>query len=225
MTHSSGAASPSGSGLVRVWDLPTRIFHWLLAVLVVFSFVTAKVGGAWILLHFYSGYTILSLVVFRLLWGFAGSRYVRFANFGSGRRAIASYLRSGTRVAGHNPLGAISVVAILLCLLVQGSTGLFATDDIASQGPLNKLVSNAAATALTRIHRFNEKLLIALTILHVAAVLYYLLIRRTNLITPMLTGDQRVDGATEARDDGQMRLRAAILLAVAIALVAYVVNL
>jgi cytochrome b len=224
MTRPAEKTLPVSAGPIRIWDLPTRLFHWALALLVGFSFVSAKVGGDWIEWHFRSGYAILTLIVFRLLWGVAGSRYARFATFRCSPRAIASYLRGGVAVAGHNPLGALAVIVMLLSLLVQGTTGLFATDDIASEGPLMKLVSNSAAALLTRVHRWNEKVLIALTVLHLAAVLYYLFVRRRNLIVPMLTGTQHVDGAREARDDAVMRVRAAVLLTVAIALVAYVVN-
>jgi len=225
MTRAIVNELPASAGRIRVWDLPTRLFHWTLALLVGVSFVSAKVGGAWIEWHFYSGYTILTLIVFRLLWGVAGSRYARFATFRCSPRAIADYFRNGLPVAGHNPLGAVSVIVMLASLLVQGSTGLFATDDIASEGPLMKLVSNSTAAVLTRVHRWNEKVLIALTVLHLAGVLYYLFVKRRNLIVPMLTGDQYVDRAREARDDAAMRARAALLLVVAIALVAYVVNL
>lgn len=225
MTRPAESQSATGSNRVRVWDLPTRLFHWALAVLVGLSFASAKVGGAWIQWHFYSGYAILTLITFRLLWGFAGTRYARFANFVRGPRAIAAYLRSRPTLPGHNPLGALSVVAMLLCLLVQASSGLFATDDIASEGPLTKLVSNSTAALLTRIHRWNEKVLLALTALHLAAVFYYLLARRRNLIVPMLTGNQQAHGAPAARDDDAMRVRAAVLLAVAAGLVAYLVNL
>lgn len=225
MTRPDESERPTGAGMVRVWDLPTRLFHWALFVLVGFSFFSAKVGGAWIQWHFYCGYTILALITFRLLWGFAGSRYARFGNFVRGPRAIAAYLRSGPALAGHSPLGALSVLAMLLCLLVQASTGLFATDDIASEGPLTKLVSNSTAALLTRVHRWNEKVLLALTALHIAAVLYYLLARRRNLIVPLLTGDQQAHGAPAARDDAAVRWRAALLLAVAAGLVAYIVKL
>lgn len=225
MRHPAGDETAAAPGRVRVWDLPTRLFHWSLAALVVFSFVTAKVGGAWIQWHFYSGYTILSLVVFRLLWGVAGSRYARFAAFVRGPRAILAFVRSGAAGAGHNPLGALSIVAMLAALLVQGSTGLFATDDIVNEGPLLKLVSASTASILTRIHRWNERVLMILVGLHLTAVLYFLLVRRKNLIVPMLTGDQRVAGAVPARDDSSMRVRAALLAGVAAGLVAYVVNL
>jgi cytochrome b len=223
-TASEGRGAPAGAP-VRVWDLPTRLFHWLLAALALFSFVTAKVGGAWIQWHFYSGYTIVSLVLFRLLWGFAGSRYACFATFLKGPREIVAFVRSGSTVAGHNPLGALSVLAILASLLVQGTTGLFATDDIVNEGPLAELVASPTAAILTRIHRWNEWLLLVLVGLHLAAVLYYLLVRRRNLIVPMLTGDQFLAGAIPARDDRSMRLRAALLAGVAAGLVAYVVNL
>jgi len=225
MTRPAENELPVGAGRIRIWDLPTRLFHWALTLLVGFSFFSAKVGGEWIEWHFYSGYTILTLIVFRLLWGAAGSRYARFATFRCSPRAIADYLRSGAAVAGHNPLGAVSVIVMLLSLLAQGTSGLFATDDIASEGPLTNLVSNSTAALLTRVHRWNEKVLIALTALHLAAVLYYLYVRRRNLIVPMLTGDQYVAGAREADDGMAMRARAAILLGVAIALVGYVVNL
>lgn len=215
----------TGADRVRVWDLPTRLFHWALAVLVGFSFFSAKVGGAWTQWHFYSGFAILALITFRLLWGVAGSRYARFANFVRGPLAIAAHLRSGQALPGHSPLGALSVLAMLLCLLVQGSTGLFATDDIASEGPLAKLVSSSTSALLTRIHRWNEKVLLALTTLHLAAVFHYLLARRRNLIVPMLTGDQQAPGAPAARDDAAIRFRAVVLLAVAAGLVGYLVNL
>lgn len=225
MTRPADSEFPASVGRIRVWDLPTRLFHWALALLVGFSFFSAKVGGGWIEWHFRSGYAILALIVFRLLWGVAGSRYARFASFRCSPRSIAAYLRSGVAGAGHNPLGAVSVVVMLLGLLVQGTTGLFATDDIASEGPLMKLVSASSAGLLTRVHRWNEKVLIALIVLHLAAVLYYLAVRRRNLIVPMLNGNQHVVGAHDARDDAATRGRAAVLLTVAIALVAYVVNL
>ena len=219
------STSKPTAGTVRIWDLPTRIFHWLLVLLVGFSFVSAKVGSGWLQWHFYSGYTILTLIVFRLLWGVAGSHYARFATFLRGPRAIVSYVHSRATVAGHNPLGALAVLAFLLCLLVQGTTGLFATDDIVSEGPLRQLISNSTADLLTRIHRWNEWVLIALIALHLSAVLYYLLARRRNLIVPMLTGDQYVKEAVAACDNAAMRIRAAVLFAVTITLVAYVVNL
>ena len=209
---------------IRVWDLPTRLFHWLLAVLVVFSFVTAKVGGGWTAWHFYSGYAILALLVFRVLWGFAGNRYARFAGFVRGPRAVMAYVRGRTTVAGHSPLGALSVLLLLAALLLQGVTGLFTSDDIASEGPLLKLVSGETGALLARLHRWNEKVLIALVALHLVAVLFYQWGRQRDLIRPMLSGDQRHPGLPGS-DDARLRWRAAVLFAVAAGLVGWIVNL
>jgi cytochrome b len=211
---------------VRIWDLPTRLFHWSLVLLVVFSVTTAKIGGNWINWHLRSGYAVLTLIVFRLLWGFAGSRYALFAQFVRGPRATLAYLRGvGPVSAGHNPLGAWSVLAMLTALLVQAVTGLFANDEIATEGPLSKLVSGATASWMTRIHSFNEKLIYALVALHVAAIAYYFFVKRENLVGPMLTGDKRAIDAEPAQDDARVRARAALLALLAASLVGYVVTL
>lgn len=223
------AASPgadAATGRVRVWDLPTRLFHWSLAVLAVVSVVTAKAGGNALAWHFWSGYTVLALLVFRLLWGFAGGRYARFAEFVRGPRAVLTHLR-GLRgdSPGHNPLGALSVLALLAAFLVQAVTGLFANDAIFTEGPLAKMVSGATSDRMTTIHKWNELVLYALVGLHLLAVGYYEFIRRRRLILPMITGDRRDADGPSARDDSPMRLRALALLAVAAGLVAYVVTL
>ena len=210
---------------IRVWDLPTRLFHWVLTVLVVFSFVTAKLGGGWISWHFRSGYAILALLVFRLLWGFAGNRYARFGNFLHGPGALLAFLRGGTYPPGHNPLGAVSVIVLLAALLLQGATGLFTSDDIASEGPLLKLVSSDAGALIARIHRWNEKVLVVLVALHLIAVLFYLWARNRDLIRPMISGDQWHVGMPAGRDDAQLRWRALVLFAVAAGLVGWLVNL
>jgi len=224
--HVSPDASPASRAAqaIRVWDLPTRLFHWLLTVLVVFSFVTAKVGGRWLDWHFYSGYAILTLLVFRLLWGFAGNRYARFASFVRGPRAVVDYVRGGPTSAGHNPLGALAVLLFLAALLLQGVTGLFTSDDIASEGPLLKLVSSDLGALLARVHRWNEKVLIAMVVLHLGAVAYYQWGRGRDLIVPMIRGDQHHAGLA-GRDDALLRWRAAVLFAVAAGLVGWIVNL
>jgi cytochrome b len=214
---------------VRIWDLPTRLFHWSLALLVVFSVTTAKIGGNWMDWHLRSGYAVLTLIVFRLLWGFAGSRYALFAGFVRGPRAVLDYLRVSEerrkRHAGHNPLGAWSVLALLIALLVQASTGLFATDEIATEGPLSKLVSAATAGSMTRIHLVNVKVIYALVALHLTAVGFYYFVRRENLVGPMITGVKRNLAADPAQDDWTVCVRAAILALLAAGLVGYVVDL
>lgn len=213
-----------GGRTTRVWDLPTRVFHWTLAALVLFSFVSAKIGGAWTEWHFRSGYTILSLLVFRVLWGFAGSRYARFATFVRPPGAVWRYLHaSDSPGAGHSPLAALSVLAMLAALMLQGGAGLFANDAIANEGPLARLVSSAVSDRLTTVHRWGEKVLMALVALHLAAVSYQEWRKDRRLVWPMITGDAPV-AAPPARDDAGMRLRGAVLFALAAALVAFVVT-
>ncbi|MFO1200561.1 MAG: cytochrome b/b6 domain-containing protein [Burkholderiaceae bacterium] len=211
---------------VRIWDLPTRLFHWSLAVLVVFSIVTAHIGGAWIDWHFRSGYAVLALIAFRIAWGFVGGRHARFANFLRGPSGIAAALRGEPAPhAGHNPLGGLSVIAMLALIGAQAVGGLFANDDIASEGPLVRLVSKATSDTITTLHRINEKLIIALVVLHVAAIFFYLWRKRTNLVRPMITGDKSdVDPAQSTPDDAALRVRAALLLALSAAAVWWLVK-
>jgi cytochrome b len=178
---------------VRVWDLPTRVFHWALVALVVFSFVTAKIGGNALTYHMWSGYTILTLILFRIVWGFIGGRESRFAAFVRGPATVFQYAASllgkdSERYLGHNPLGGWSVVVMLAALALQASTGLFVNDEIATEGPLAQYVSLATSLFLTRIHRLNQWVLVALVSLHVLAVLFYLFAKRDNLIAPMIHG-------------------------------------
>ena len=181
---------------VRVWDLPTRLFHWALVILVVTSFATGVIGGNAMQYHLWSGYTILTLVVFRIIWGIVGSRTARFAVFVSSPRAVLQYAktlldRDHPRYLGHNPMGGWSIVAMLTALLVQVSTGLFASDDISTQGPLYGWVSNDVSRWLTQIHLFNLSVIVVLVGLHLAAILFYLVVKHENLIKPMVTGNKR----------------------------------
>ena len=219
-----------GRVTTRVWDLPTRLFHWALAVLVVFSVVTAHSGGNAMDWHMRSGYAILTLVLFRILWGLAGSRYARFENFvrhplETLRYARATFAGTAACHAGHNPLGALSVLALLAALLAQATTGLFANDDIATEGPLAKFVSSATSNWLTGVHKLNQQVIYVLIALHLAAIAYYYFAQRENLIVPMITGDKVGHDVPHAEDDAMVRLRALILIALAAALVAYVVRL
>jgi cytochrome b len=214
--------------VIRVWDLPTRLFHWILVLLIAFSVVTAEIGGNWLDWHMRSGYCILTLLLFRIMWGFAGSHHARFANFVRPPAAVFAYLRalrngSAAAQAGHNPLGALSVVALLAALLLQASTGLFANDDSTStEGPLAKLVSNHTSNLLTLVHEINQWVLYTLIALHIFAIAYYYFGKRENLVVPMFTGDKSGAGLVAAADDARIRLRAAILLAVAGAIAGYI---
>ncbi|MGD8241406.1 MAG: cytochrome b/b6 domain-containing protein [Desulfobacterales bacterium] len=178
---------------VKVWDVPTRLFHWLLVVLVTTSFVTAKIGGNLMTTHMISGYLVLTLLVFRIMWGVFGGLHARFVSFVCSPVAVLRYAATITRIGaprylGHNPLGGWSVITMLTVLLIQASTGLFASDDIFTEGPLYPLVSNAISSTLTRIHNINATVIGCLVAVHVAAVLFYLLVKGENLIKPLFTG-------------------------------------
>jgi cytochrome b len=197
-----------------------------LVVVVATSIITAKLGGNAMAWHLWSGYAALTLLLFRLLWGVAGDRYARFTSFVRGPRAVLAYLRGGAGgLPGHNPLGGWSVLALLAVMLTQGLTGLFASDDIATEGPLAARASGSVISWATRIHHWNEKLIYALIALHIAAILFYAIARRNNLVRPMLLGDRSPLGAPAAQDDATIRVRALIFLTLAAGLVAYFVNL
>ena len=214
---------------VRVWDLPVRIFHWLLVILVVTSYVTQEIGGNAMQWHFRAGYAILTLVLFRICWGFAGSRYARFSDFLHGWSRLLAYLRGRSERVfhGHNPLGSLSVLAMLGVLLLQATAGLFSNDDIASDGPLVKYISKELSDQITGLHAdIGATLLYVLVGLHVAAIFWYLLFGRENLIAPMITGDKVTnDDAADANDGWTTWLRALVLLAACAALVYLLVNL
>lgn len=200
---------------IRVWDLPTRLFHWTLAACVVGSLVSIKLGGNALAWHFRFGYAILALLLFRFAWGFVGPRYARFASFPPSIGAALRYLRgqSASR-PGHNPLGALSVYALLLALAFQVITGLFANDAIMWDGPLRNLVSNATSDRLTGLHKANEPILLGLVGLHLLAIAFYTLIRRQSLVRQMITGTARAaEGQPAAADGPRERLLALVLLA------------
>ena len=217
---------------VRVWDLPTRGFHWLLAACVIGSVVSAKIGGNAMVWHFRLGFAIFALLAFRILWGLVGGRWSRFASFIYGPSTVLRYLRGRALPrenldVGHNPLGAFSVFALLALLAAQVGTGLFADDDISNTGPLIKFVSGATSSLLTRWHKnFGQWLIIALVLLHVGAIVFYLVRKRQNLITPMLTGDKLLPARVPASADHlASRGLALALLAACGALVAWLVSL
>lgn len=187
----------AGGVRVALWDLPTRLVHWALVLLIPFSWWSAEAHHMdW---HRLSGYAILGLLLFRLIWGFVGSSSARFAEFVRGPRAVVAYARNkGGAVLGHNPMGGWSVVALLLLLVAQVGLGLFAVDiDGLESGPLSHWVSFDAGRAAAEWHEGTFKLLQLLIALHIAAVLFYLFVRRDNLIAAMLSGVKTLETAPE----------------------------
>ncbi len=220
---------------VRVWDLPTRLFHWLLAVCVAGALVTQYLGGTAMAWHFKFGYGALALVIFRLIWGLIGSRYARFSSFVRSPRSIAAYLRHGTgsgpHQLGHNPLGALSVLAMLVLVLLQAGTGLFSNDEISAEGPLAKLLDESVSGRISEFHAHISGTAIYVLIgLHIAAIAYYRLRKKLNLVKPMISGDQLVDDPGAARvlsaqDGWRERSIALFCLGASAALVWYLVHL
>jgi cytochrome b len=215
---------------VRVWDLPTRAFHWLLVAVVVGLVTTAKIGGEAMVWHARLAYCVGALLLFRIVWGFAGGHWSRFGRFLYGPGAVVRYLRGAGPASdqvGHSPLGALSVFAMLLVLMVQLGTGLFSENEELFGGPLSSFVSSGKVRAFTRYHRMvGELLLYALVALHVLAILYYRLRRGIDLLGPMWHGDKLLDQpAPPSRDDARTRLGAAVAFALCAALVSWLASL
>lgn len=179
---------------VAVWDLPLRLVHWSLVLLVIAAWVTTEEALYYdMTLHQYCGYTLLTLVIFRLFWGFWGSHHACFQDFVCGVGSTWNYVltlfkRQPSHYIGHNPLGGWSVLLLLLVLFVQAGSGLFANDDIFTEGPLSAWVSKDTSDMFTQVHKVNFNLLLALIALHISAILFYWIVKRENLIRPMITG-------------------------------------
>lgn len=208
---------------VRVWDLPTRLFHWLLAAAVVGAVATAKIGGAATVWHTRLGVLVLALLVFRIVWGLVGGHWSRFVRFVYAPATLLRYLRGRSAPGehldvGHSPLGALSVFGLLGLLAVQVATGLVADDEIATTGPLYRFVSAATSSAATGWHKgYGEALVIALAVLHVLAIVFYRVARRNDLIGPMLRGDKLLPPGVPASRDVATTRAFALVLALACA--------
>ncbi|OAN48542.1 cytochrome b/b6 domain-containing protein [Magnetospirillum moscoviense] len=189
---------------VKVWDLPTRMFHWGLACLCVLGWVSFKFGDAGMVWHRWNGYAVLTLVLFRVLWGLVGSDTARFMRFVAGPVATARYLiglarRRHQPVVGHNPAGGWMVVALIGGLLVLAACGLFATDDIMVEGPLAHAASSAQVKLATKIHKSLYWVLAAMVGLHVAAVIFHRVVLGEKLVGAMITGTAEIEGADAPR--------------------------
>lgn len=212
---------------VRVWDLPTRLFHALLILSFVGSFVTIKLGGLWMDWHVRFGLLATGLIIFRLIWGVVGGYYSRFSQFPPSLRKSWEYLRQHhSRTLGHNPLGAWSVYVMLLLIGFQAFSGLFANDDIFTAGPLAYL-SPHWSKVLTGLHKSNEWLLLAIVALHIIAILAYRLFAGQKLAKSMVTGNMDWPTQSSARDsqDGWKSRLLALVIALLIAAAIYSLTL
>jgi cytochrome b len=194
-------SSPDATRRVAIWDLPTRLFHWLLAGLIAFSWWTAE--EHYDDLHIWSGLAVLTLLIFRILWGFFGSSTARFASFVRGPKAVFGYLQGTWRGIGHNPLGALSVIALLGLVSLQAGLGLFASDeDGLMQGPLSHLIGFDASEEIAELHDDLFDVLLVFIGLHVAAIISYKL-KGKNLVKPMVTGCAEVGPGVEPMQPGK----------------------
>ena len=192
---------------IRVWDLPTRIFHWLVVVLVIAAIVSARLGGASMAWQLRCGYADFTLLAFWRVWGCVGGRWPRFASFAYAPATSLRHLRGGSlshewHHVGHNPLGAWSVFALLGVLVAQVSTGLVADDEISTNGPLLRFVSSATSHMASRWHKgWGQWTIISLAVLHVVAIAFYATARGQTLVASMLHGDKRLSAGIRASTD------------------------
>lgn len=215
---------------LRVWDLPTRIFHWALAFCVVSLIITGMSGGSAMQWHMRLGYCVFTLLLFRVAWGFVGGYWSRFVQFFYSPMTIFNYLRGHATPAhdvGHNPLGSLSVWGLLIILFGQIASGLISDDEIATQGPLAKFVSSASSLLATSYHKhWGKWIILALVTLHIAAILFYLFKKKQNLIRPMIAGDKTLPTSTAtalptSKDGTAQRIAALAIFTVIAISVAY----
>ena len=203
---------------LRVWDLPTRLFHSALALCFAALVATGKSGGDWMRWHFLLGQAVLALLLFRIIWGLVGGYWSRFVRFMPNPAAALRYLKAPTHQPGHNPMGALSVWAFLLLLLLQSLTGLISDDEIASTGPLSHLVAGTWVERASAWHiGWGLNVLLALVAIHVLAIIFYQFVKRQALVQAMLHGDQEHEGQHPSSIDSWPTRIKALLIALACA--------
>ena len=202
--------------LVRVWDAPLRLFHWLLVLSVSGALLTGWLGGTWIDWHARAGLLIIGLLSFRIAWLVLGSTYARLSTLLRSLFALPQYLRGDWRQLGHNPLGVLSVFAMLGMLSWQAVSGLFTNDDIAFTGPLYKLVSSGLSSDLTRLHKLGMWSIIGLIALHILAIVAHVVLKKHNLVKPMLTGQTEQEYPEQKPAQGGHWLAFVVALVIAV---------
>ena len=212
-----------------VWDLPTRVFHWVLALSLCASWATAEAGFAWIDTHNLLGYSALTLVTFRILWGFAGTRYARFSSFVKGPRTVLATLpklfsRSPADDIGHNPIGGWSAVLFLVLVAIQAGTGLFISDDVMHVGPYNHVISARLAGNLAQVHHLNFIAIQVFVVIHLLAIAWYRFGKNTALVGAMVTGRKALPDPARGIASSEL-LKAVVLFALAAGSVTALVQL
>ncbi len=214
---------------LKIWDLPTRVFHWLLVVSFIAAYITNWLGVSYFTYHLWVGYFVVILLVFRILWGIVGTHHAQFVNFVRHPIESAKYALHLTKgkaksYPGHNPLGALMVLTLLLVLLLQAITGLFANDEIFNIGPLYGYISHELSLKLTAVHKELFYWIVGAVVIHVGAVLFYVFVKRENLIKAMITGKKPAHGLAEAKAIDSSRVWLALVLIVIIsALLAWII--
>lgn len=217
----------NGSRVVRVWDAPTRLFHWLVAVLVAAAYATWRLN--WMMWHGWIGDAVLALLLFRLAWGFFGSETARFSGFLVSPATAVRHLRhllrrEPDRQAGHNPAGGWMVLLLLFLLFAETLTGLYVANDIADVGPLTEITPASVADAIDAAHRIFWDALLAAVVLHVLAILVYATAKGQNLLRPMITGAKLLPDSVPPPRVASLA-RAILLFALSAAAAAFLVNL
>jgi len=181
--------------VIQIWDLPLRLFHWLLMLSVMFSYITGKLNGLWLDWHIYSGEFIFGLIIFRILWGFWGNTYARFTNFFPTPKRLKIFIAEKWHSPGHSPIGALSVIVMLVGLLGQTVLGFFSmNDEIETSGPLNSLVSSELSEQMTNWHTSLSTTLLFFIGLHLIAIFYYIILKGEIILKPMITGEIQITG-------------------------------
>lgn len=215
--------------MVKVWDLPVRIFHWALVILFIAAYVTNSLGVNYFKYHLWCGYAMIVLVCFRIIWGFVGTYHARFINFVKNpltttKYAVGFFKKDNKHYIGHNPLGALMVLALLIALLVQAVTGLFGNDEIVNLGPLYGYISDELSLKLTSLHRTLFYWILGAVVLHIAAVLFHLWFKRDNILKAMFTGTKKCQQAAGEKPVSSSKTwLAAIIVICLIALLAWII--
>lgn len=208
-----------------IWDLPVRIFHWSLVIVIVGAWYTSEQGSELIELHMQFGYVAIGLILFRVIWGIVGTKHARFTHFVPSPKTIINYVKNlkngnDTPIAGHNPLGSLAVLLMLLLIALQASTGLFIDDDVFSSGPYYETISKDLEKLFNTLHHNTFDILLYVIGLHVLAIVYYWLKKKRNLVLPMITGKK--DEGSVDKSDAIPHSKLAVALVVAAAVILFV---